>query len=427
MFLHALYTLAIRVYGLGIRLAAWRSKKAQSWVAGRKSWSENLSRAVQTEGSPWIWFHCASLGEFEQARNLIDELYDHHPEFRILITFFSPSGYEIRSTYGKCHHVAYLPLDTPQNAQSFFQIITPVFGVFVKYEIWLTFLKEARNQAVPLMLVAARPDPQSIALKWPARKLFQEGYLSFRHIFTQDEASASLLRALGHPSVSVSADTRFDRVASNQSQRKSIPQIEDWLNGRSCLIAGSTWPREEKMLMQAWESLPEENRPRLIIAPHEIHPEAIDEWIEKSAGKAIRYRDIDRLSTQHEILWIDCIGLLSGLYAYGEIAYVGGAFDKGLHNILEAAVYGCSLIIGPRHSRFPEAQELIVAGGCTSVNNASELTGVLLELLRNSELRTIAARINKTYIQNRVGATEKVLDWMRNEKWLIERNDQGSR
>lgn len=423
MLLHTLYTLAINVYGLGIRLAARKSVKARYWVDGRKSWQNDLSQVVKTEGSPWVWFHCASLGEFEQARNLIDELYDHHPEFRILITFYSPSGFRIRSAYPKCHHVAYLPLDTPGNAESFLTLVKPQFGVFVKYELWLNFLREARKQQIPLTLVAARPDPQSKTLKWPARKLFREGYLSFRHIFTQDESSATLLRAIGHPSVSVSADTRFDRVVSNQSQRKSLPHIEKWLDGRACLIAGSTWPTEEKILMQAWESLPREIRPLLIIAPHEIHPDSIDEWIIKSEGKAIRYRDFGLLSGDHEILWIDCIGLLSGLYAYGEIAYIGGAFDKGLHNILEAAVYGCNLVIGPTYHRFPEAVELIETGGCSSVNNTSELTGVLGELLRNSELRESKARINKAYVQDRVGATERILDWMQKERWLIERND----
>lgn len=421
--LESFYTLAIRAYGLSIRFVGRRNEKARFWVEGRKSWKRDLTRAIEPDGPPWVWFHCASLGEFEQARNLIDEVYDHHPEFRILLTFFSPSGYRIRSGYTKCHHVAYLPLDTPENARFFLELTRPQFGIFVKYELWLNFLTEARDRQIPLALIAARPDPNSMTLKWPARKLFRKGYMSFQHIFTQDERSASLLTMLGHESVSVSADTRFDRVASNQSQRKSLPKIEQWLNGRTCLIAGSTWPTEEQMLMQAWEMLPEDNRPLLIIAPHEIHPHSIDEWIEATDGKAIRYKDIDQLSTQHQILWIDCIGLLSGLYAYGEIAYVGGAFDKGLHNILEAAVYGCSLVIGPKYSRFPEACDLISAGGCSSVNNASELAGVLGELLRNSELRKNKARINSTYVQERIGATEKILNWMQSEKWLIERND----
>lgn len=427
MFLQVLYTLGIRLYGLGIRLASVRNPKARFWVTGRHSWQKNLQGAVQHDGPPWVWFHCASLGEFEQARNLIDELYDHHPEFRILITFFSPSGYRIRSSYAKCHHVAYLPLDTPENAREFFQILSPSFGVFVKYELWLNFLREATKQHIPLALIAARPDPQSKILKWPASHISTKGYLSFQHIFTQDEQSATLLKALGHPSVSISADTRFDRVASNQKQRKPIPEIEQWLNGRTCIVAGSTWPTEETMLMQAWESLPEELRPKLIIAPHEIHPDSIDQWVSLSEGKAIRYGDITQITEQHDILWIDCIGLLSGLYAYTEIAYIGGAFDKGLHNILEAAVYGCSLIIGPKYARFPEAIDLIAAGGCTSVNNDSKLAGVFLELLRNSELRRNKERINKAYIQDRVGATQKVLDWMRAQSWLLERNEPGSR
>lgn len=427
MILQALYTLGIRLYGLGIWLASLRSIKARRWVKGRASWAQNLQANIQTQGAPWIWFHCASLGEFEQARNLIDELYDHHPEFRVLVTFYSPSGYEIRQSYSKCHHVAYLPLDTPSNAKRFFDIVTPAFAVFVKYELWLNILAEAQSRALKLILVSARPDPEGMSLAWPMRKLFRKGYLSFAHIFTQDDSSATLLRSLGHPSVSVSADTRFDRVASNQSQRVPILAIEQWLGGKTCMVAGSTWPTGDQLLMDAWQALPDDLRPRMIIAPHEIHPDQIDRWVDEADGKAIRYRDIDQISDQHEILWIDCIGLLSGLYAYADIAYVGGAFDRGLHNILEAAVYGCSLIVGPKFRRFPEAQDLIEAGGCTSVKNLSEMTSSLNELLRNSETRKNKAGINRAYIHERVGATQKVLDWMRSQDWIGERNEAPSR
>ena len=413
-----LYTCLIRLYGLGIRLAALRSRKARDWVAGRKRWRERLEAQVSAPGPDWIWFHCASLGEFEQARNLIDHLYDHHPEFRILVTFFSPSGYNVRHSYPKAHHVAYLPLDTPANARDFLRIVRPRFGMFVKYEIWINLLAACNRQKIPLVLIAARPDPDSPAFRWPVRHLVQNAYTRFRHIFTQDGDSARFFRELGHPSVSVSSDTRFDRVTANKDQWQGFPEIAGWLDGRKCLVAGSTWPRDEELLIQAWLQLPAVSRPCLIMAPHDIHPEKIDQRVRAMEDLAIRYRDMAHIRPRHQILWIDTIGMLSQLYAYGDLAYVGGGFSRALHNILEPAVFGNPIFIGPRYERFPEAVDLIRLGGCMSVSQTGDLAEQIRQVLEQEELRQAKARTNTGYIAERAGATEKILTWLASEGWL---------
>ncbi|MDP5171093.1 MAG: 3-deoxy-D-manno-octulosonic acid transferase [Bacteroidia bacterium] len=413
-----LYTIGIRLYGFAVWFAAHYNRKAADWMAGRQHWKTTLASEVNTPGPPWVWVHCASLGEFEQGRNLIDHLYDHHPEFRVLVTFFSPSGYQIRSKYAKAHHVAYLPLDTPANARAFLNLVSPAFGIFIKYELWLNLLREAARLSLPLILVAARPHPDKPALRWPLRSLFVEGYRSFQHIFTQDEESRLLLESLGHPSVSVSADTRFDRVAANRRQWQALPEIERFLGGRSCLVAGSTWPKDEELLLAAWAKLPDHVRPRLIIAPHEIHPERMEARIAAFPQRELCYGEISQAQETHEILWIDRIGLLSRLYAYGKVAYVGGAFDKGLHNILEAAVFGCSLIIGPAYQRFPEAIDLVSEGACTSVKNEAEFLLALETRLLNFELLENHSRITEAYVAQREGATKKILTWMMQQNWL---------
>ncbi len=413
-----LYEWGIRLYGLGILLAGRFSHKALLWINGRKDWSHRLRAAVATEGLPWVWIHCASLGEFEQGRNLIDTLYDEHPGFRILVTFFSPSGYEIRKNYAKAHHVAYLPLDTAANARVFLQTVSPAFGIFIKYELWMNHLREARRLAIPLILVAARPHPEKWSFKWPAQRLFREAYLSFQHIFTQDEASHIFLAKLGHPSLSVSSDTRFDRVSSNRDNWQEVPGIAAFLRGRTCLVAGSTWPKEEDLLLRAWSTLPEDLRPCLIIAPHEIHLAHIQTQINALPKQSLCYSNIDSLSLTHEILWIDQIGLLSRLYAYGSMAYVGGAFDKGLHNVLEAAVYGCNLLIGPRYQRFPEAVELVKLGACQSIDSTESLREAIEGICRNHELREKRSRTLIRYVEDRTGATLSVISWLKKTGWL---------
>lgn len=420
MLLRFLYSASIIAFGWAIHFVSRKQGKARDWVKGRKGWRERIS-SLSSLGDNWVWFHCASLGEFEQGRNLIDYLYDNHPEYRILVTFFSPSGYLVRSGYSKAHHVDYLPLDSPRNARFFIHQLRPVFGIFIKYELWVNTLLEAKKQNIPLILVAARPNPSALILKWPLRKLFRRAYLAFDHIFTQNETSEVLLEKLGHPSVSVSSDTRFDRVSSTKTHWSPIEPISQWVGNSPCLVAGSTWPRDEEILLEAWNQLAPQQRPKLIIAPHEIKDHRIDQQILKSNGSGIRHSHISGIHHGHHILWIDCIGLLADLYAYADIAYVGGGFGTGLHNILEPAVFGASLIVGPELRKFPEALDLQRAGGLKSIQSSAELAGILQEELNDPKRRAASGHINQRYVSERQGATKIISSWMYNSGWLTKR------
>ena len=420
MILRTLYSASIIAFGWAIRFVSRKRGKARDWVKGRKGWKDRIHKLAEQEEN-WIWFHCASLGEFEQGRNLIDYIYDNHPDYKILVTFFSPSGYKVRSSYPKAHHVDYLPLDSPSNARYFLDQLKPAFGIFIKYELWVNILLEAKKREIPLALVAARPNPHALILKWPLKTLFKKTYLAFQHIFTQDEASEQLLKALGHPSVSISSDTRFDRVSTTRETWKDIETIGDWVGETPCLVAGSTWAKDEHVLLEAWNKLPNEIRPKLIIAPHEIKEHRINQQILEAGGKAIRHSHLSGLHAEHEILWIDCVGILSRLYGYADIAYVGGGFGTGLHNILEPAVFGASLIIGPDYRKFPEAADLKSLGGLQTIHSSAEMESVLREYLLTPELRRQSGRTNEQYVADRKGATRIISDWMYESGWLQKR------
>ena len=414
-----LYSFAIALYGGLLHLAASLGHpKAKAWVAGRRNWEARLRAAIQTEGPPWVWIHCASLGEFEQGRPLIDYLHDNHPEWRLLVTFFSDSGFRIRQHYPKAHHVAFLPLDLPGQARRFLSIVNPAFGVFVKYELWLNTLAEARHRNIPLLLIAARPKAESPAFRWPLRGLYRKGYASFAHIFAQDTQAEDTLRSLGLSRVSVGSDPRYDRVAAGAAQWTEVPGIRDFLRGRPCIVAGSTWPQDEALLLPAWQALPPANRPCLIIAPHEIHKEKLRKLTDESAGKALLYSELSQLSDSHEVLWIDNVGMLSRLYAYAKVAYVGGAFGSGLHNILEAAVFGCPLLFGPKYQAFPEAEALVASGGAVSVKTREELQQQLAAWLGNTADTDRLRIANRQFVEEKKGATDTIIRWITAAGWL---------
>ena len=359
-----------------------------------------------------MWFHCASLGEFEQGRNLIEELKAKNPDINILLSFFSPSGYEVRKDYSLADYVCYLPLDTPRNARDFLGILNPAWACFVKYELWLNILAELEIRDIPVILISARLDNKSPFLTSVFAPLYQRAFRSFRHIFTQDEQTQKLLTSFcTAEKISKSADTRFDRVQANRDSFLAIPEIEIFKQEAVCIIGGSTWPQGEKLLFEAFKRLSKKFPIKLILAPHEINTNRIVAWEEKFPETSIRYSNIASLKPHHRILWIDNIGMLSRLYFYADIVYIGGAFGSGLHNILEAATFGCPLVIGPNYHKFPEAGELIQYGGCQSVSNVQECIQVLENLLNSSQHREEIRRINTAYVNQRAGATKQIYDW----------------
>ncbi|MEL7530636.1 MAG: glycosyltransferase N-terminal domain-containing protein [Bacteroidota bacterium] len=405
-----------------MRLAAPFHAKARKWIEGRRDWHSVLRQQLSNKKGPWIWFHCASLGEFEQGRNLLETIKREHPDYQILLTFFSPSGYEIRKHYQHADLVCYLPLDTARNAERFLALFDLKLAFFIKYELWLNYLAALAQREIPTLLVSARFDSQSKFVRSPMQGLYQKAFQSLAHIFTQDQGTKETLQQIGiTQNVSVSGDTRFDRVSSNVSEWQAIEAIGAFKQRRLCIVAGSSWPKGEALLLDFFDRFAERYDLCMILAPHEINQSRIDEHMRSRASISLKYSDIDQLESAHRLLWIDNIGMLSRLYAYADVAYVGGAWGTGLHNILEAAVFGCPVLFGPEHHKFPEAQALIDAGGGFEVANLDALQDCLVSLLDKDQLRLEVSRKNKSFVAEQAGATEQIIQWCRSKDLLPQR------
>ncbi|RMG75379.1 MAG: 3-deoxy-D-manno-octulosonic acid transferase [Bacteroidetes bacterium] len=410
--LRIFYQIGIYTYGLLLRLAAFFHPKARRWVQGRRQWESRLRQALGPQTAPLIWMHCASLGEFEQGRNLIDALHGRPEAPRVLVTFFSPSGYEVRKTYPRAAHVAYLPLDTPRQVRHFLDLVQPKLLVLVKYELWLNYLRALHRRDIPVVLLSARMDRRSRFLRSPLAPLYQQALGRMAHVFTQDEATARLLGPwVPSERLTISGDTRYDRVCSNRDHFSPVPGVEEFKGKRLCLVGGSTWPRGESLLLQAYKRLRERYDLCLIMAPHEIDARRLAAAVAQAPGTHILYSQLDQLRPSHDILWVDNVGMLARLYHYADVAYVGGGWGTGLHNILEAAVFGCPVLFGPQHERFPEAAELIAAGGGRDFHDLDSLVEALDCYFSQTSLRAQITQINRAFVEKRSGATAKVLAW----------------
>ena len=411
------YNIGIRAYRLAIGLASPFKKKAQFWVQGRKNWEQKLSQAIDSD-SNWIWFHCSSLGEFEQGRPLIEAIKAKYHTYKILLTFFSPSGYEIRKNYAVADHVAYLPLDTRSNAKAFLEIVKPKLVFFVKYDLWLNFIAETHHRNIPMVLISVLLRADSKFLKSAFKKLYQEAFKSFSWIFTQDKVSKNLLTSFAQcQTISIAGDTRFDRVAELPAKFELIPAIEKFIGNRRCIVAGSPWPKDEAILLPTISNLRAENL-CWIIAPHEIHPAHIDQHIAASNGRMAKFCAIEKCSDQTDILWIDNIGMLSRLYHYATLVYIGGGFGAGIHNTQEAAIYGNPVLFGPKFQNFKEAVDMVQDGGAIPVNSASELEKGISFWLNDSEELAKTRAQNIAYMQFCTGATKIILEKLDAENWL---------
>ncbi len=387
-------------YRLFIGIAAIGNEKAKQWVSGRINWATELEGALANARSrKRILFHCASLGEFEQARPVIEAFRSKYPDWYVVVSFFSPSGYLIRRNYAQADYVCYLPLDTPANARKFAALVKADIAVFVKYEFWFNTLRELKNSGANLVLIAGRFRTKQVFFKpyggWFAKQLQQ-----FDCVHVQDEESASLLRSIGISTSQISGDPRFDRVAQNAGQSEKIEAIETWLNGRKCVVAGSTWEPDENLL------LPWQNEEALIIAPHEISETNLKR-IEMLVGKSIvRFSELlKNPSLESDLLLIDNIGMLMRIYAYAHWAWVGGGFGSGLHNILEPAAFGVPVFFGPEHAKFPEADALIKAGGGFSIQSKNELD----EVVSRQDALTSAGKAAANFVLTGKGATLRII------------------
>ncbi|MFZ4058847.1 MAG: 3-deoxy-D-manno-octulosonic acid transferase [Ferruginibacter sp.] len=412
-----LHNLSILLYKAGIWIASWFNPKAKAWLEGRKDWRKHL-KAQMPENKPSIWVHCASLGEFEQGRNLIETLKNQYPQYTIVLSFFSPSGYTIRKEYAYADVVCYLPRDTAKNAQDFIDIIQPALVVFVKYEFWHHYLQQLHQRNIPVLLISAVFKPEFIFFKWYGG-FYVKMLAFFNAIFVQDQKDATLLKdKLGiTESILINGDTRYDRVLDIKSSLQPLPIIDAFVNGAPVLVAGSTWLEDEKILQQAFAALP--SNWKLIIAPHELGADRIAA-VEKLFPDAVKFSSIEAATAiPHRVLIIDNIGMLSTLYSYGKMAFVGGGFQRGgIHNILEPAVFGLPIIIGPVYKKFNEAVELVEKGYCFSVKDANECAQIFVELATHAnKYDTIQAQLLQfTRLQG--GATNRIVHYIKDQGFL---------
>jgi 3-deoxy-D-manno-octulosonic-acid transferase len=399
-----IYNIAIHFYFYAVYLASFFNKKAKLWIKGR-------NRAVYAKQEKSVWFHFASLGEFEQGRPVLENLRKAHPDKKFVITFFSPSGYEIRKNTSLADAVYYLPLDTAENARKFVDAIQPELAIFTKYEYWYHFFNELHQRHISLYVISGIFRPRQIFFKWYGG--FNRKILSFvTYFFVQDDASSQLLKTIGITNVKVSGDTRFDRVWANAQEPKELPLIKQFKGNQRLFIAGSTWPADEKLIKGLLKAYPNW---KFIIAPHEIADYKIEDIMDMLIpNQVIRYtalaNDPALLTPRHQLLVIDNIGILSSLYQYGDIAYIGGGFGAGIHNTLEAAAFGVPVIFGPNYKKFKEARDLIALGGGFSIKNEKELQNDMAFLI-DDDLRfeSIKKKVSQ-YVQEHTSATETIVE-----------------
>ncbi len=401
-----MYNLGIYFMSFLIRLASPFKKKARLICNGHKSVFKLLENKIDKEAK-YIWFHVASLGEFEQARPLIEAIKKDRPEYKILLTFFSPSGYEVRYNYPLADIVTYLPFDTKKNAERFLNLTNPQMVIFIKYEFWYNYIHESYLRSIPVYLVSAvfrESQPFFKKIRTPYRNMLS----LYTHFFVQDEESHKLLLKHGIQKATVSGDTRIDRVIEIQKQTMNLPVIESFADKDSLVfIAGSSWPADEDIFINYFNSSP---KLKLIIAPHEIDESHLIEIEKKLNRPALRYSRLSKTDTVNaDCLIIDCFGLLSSIYRYADIGYIGGGFGDGIHNLPEAAVYGIPVIFGPNYSKFREARDLIAIGGGFTIKNKEEFNNIMESFKGEPEMRERAGEAAKNYIFSNSGATNKIL------------------
>ena len=405
-----LYNIGIRAYGLGIKLAAPFNEKASLLSKGRRQTRKQI-REFKRGNERLVWFHAASLGEFEQGRPVMERLREKEPNTKILLTFFSPSGYEIRKNYTGADYIYYLPGDTPGNAARFVRTFRPDAVVFVKYEFWYNYLNELHRNRIPVYLISAifRPE-QPFFKSWGG--LHRKMLSFFDRLFVQDGQSIELLKNIGITRTHLTGDTRFDRVKQIADAAKEIETVRLFCNGHPAMVCGSTWPPDEDILMDYINNY--SGNYKWILAPHEIGENHIKTIMDKCHKKIARYTQMPADIAECKVLIIDCIGLLSSVYRYGNISYIGGGFGVGIHNTLEAAVYGIPVIFGPKYHKFNEAVTLIKEGGGFSINNGSELKGLLDSLINNPTIAQTAGEKALEYVKSQLGATTIIVNELTN-------------
>jgi len=408
--MHPIYTLCIRIFGLFLRVAARFSEKIRLLMEGRRDWAVRL-RAGLGEGPPVVWFHAASLGEFEQGRPLIEAVRERAPGVRILLTFFSPSGYQVRKDYDRADCVHYLPLDTPENARRFLEIARPRLAVFIRYEFWHNFFFEMACAQVPVVVVSAVLRPGQIYFRRIAGFWARPTLGRVAHFFTQNQETRDLLDSIGLTNHTLTGDTRFDRVRAAARDRRSFPLVERFRGDRLCLVAGSTWPHDDKLLESLLPRFPEL---KFVVVPHHVDPENIRRVMALFGGRAARYTHGESADlASRQVLVVDTIGMLTYLYRLADLTYVGDGFGAGIHSILEPAVFGMPIFFGPRYHNFQEAVDLVERRAVFPVSGREELAAGIRRFADDPEARSRVGQMCRAYVEEKSGATERVLEGLK--------------
>lgn len=404
--MNILYSLAIRFYSAAIALASLLgNNKARLWWKGRSNQWENLKSINKND--EWIWFHVSSLGEFEQGLPVIESLKQNFPKYKILLTFFSPSGYEPRKNFHLADKVAYMPSDTLHNAKRLIKNFNIKAAFFVKYDFWFNYMKVLKKNDIPLYYISALLHPEHYFFKFYA-SWFRKQLKNVTHYFVQNEETATLLNMIGINDVTVTGDTRFDRVFEIAKKSESFPEIEKFINGRKCIIAGSSWPSDEKYLIPFSKKMPDDYC--MIIAPHDISDSHIKQITSQLEDYILYSQQTLDCGRDAKVLVINTIGILKKIYKYARFAYVGGGFMNSIHNTQEALVFGCPVVIGPKYHKFVEAVDLVEKGGMFSVDNQKEFDETFDSLINDEDFYNKASGICQDYIQLSIGATKVIMN-----------------
>lgn len=401
-----LYQIGIQTIALLLPLTRYFSPKMRLFVEGRKQSFAILKNTIDS-GEEYIWFHVASLGEYEQGLPVMEQFRQKYPKYKIVLTFFSPSGYEIRKNNKIAHITLYLPIDTRKNAKHFLNLVQPKMAFFIKYEFWPNYLKELEKRNIPTYLISGIFRKNQLFFKFYGG-FFRNALQAFTHFFIQNKTSLSLLESIGFNNATINGDTRFDRVAEIVEQAKPLNFIEQFKNNLFTVVVGSSWIDDEKVYLPYLNS--KENI-KWIIAPHNIKEEEIKRLQKSISKKVIRYTNYQSGDLSGaDVFIIDAIGILTQIYAYADVAYIGGGFKTGLHNILEPATYGIPVMIGPKYEKFQEAKDLVCLGSCLVVNNASEYSSMMNKLLNDINYRKELGKANRNFVLENKNATKVIMD-----------------
>jgi len=405
-----LYNILLFLTNALLPLIGLFNPKIKLFYTGRKETFTKLTESISPTDKT-VWMHCASLGEFEQGRPVIEKIKTQFPNYKIVVSFFSPSGYEIQKNYDLADVVVYLPLDTKKKATRFISIIHPTLAIFVKYEFWPNILQVLKTEKVKTILISGIFRKNQTFFRKNG-KWFRESLSAFSHFFVQDEDSISLLKKIGFSNATESGDTRFDRVYEIINQRIELPLIAKFTKNKHTLIAGSTWSKDENLLLDYINNYASENE-HFIIAPHNIDPKEIKKLKERIQKRVLLYSNVtEKNIIDKQVLIIDSIGILTSVYYYANVSYVGGGFSAGIHNILEPATFGKPILIGPNYQKFKEATDLILAKGCIEINDLTNLKINLKKFYNNKQHTTVSGKITSDYIHKNIGATQKIMEYV---------------